>query len=58
MLGKLWSIYIVPIFEIIGNISYLCKYILGFKVLLLLVLYRISFNFRGMVTLVSVFALQ
>ena len=44
MLGKLWSIFIVLIFEIIGNISYLSKYILGFKVLLLLVLYRISFN--------------
>ena len=44
LLGKLWSIFIVLIFEIIGNISYLSKYILGFKVLLLLVLYRISFN--------------
>ena len=42
MLGKLWSMFIVLIFEFIRNISYLSKYILGFKVLLLLVLYRIG----------------
>ena len=46
MLGKLWSIFIVLIFEFIGNISFLSKYILWpwLKVVLLLVLYRISFN--------------
>ena len=40
MLGKLWSIFSVLIFELIGNILYLSEYILGFKVLLLLVLYH------------------
>ena len=44
MLGKLWSIFIVLVFEFIGNISYLSKYILWLKVVLLLVQERISFN--------------
>ena len=42
--GKFWSIFIVLVFEFIGDISYLSKYILWLKVVLLLVLYRISFN--------------
>ena len=36
MLGKLWSIFIVLIFEFIGNISYLSKYILWLKVLVII----------------------
>ena len=35
MLGKFRSIFIVPVFEFIGNISYLSKYILWLKVVLL-----------------------
>ena len=35
---------IVLVFEFIGNISYLSKYILWLRVVLLLVLYRKSFN--------------
>ena len=50
MLGKIRSIFIVVIFESIGNMSYLSKYILRLRVVLLLVLYRI--------TLVSVLAFQ
>ena len=41
--GKFRSIFIVLVFEFIGNISYLSKYILWLKVVLLLVL-SISFN--------------
>ena len=44
MLGKFRSIFIVLVLEFIGNISYLSKYILWLKVVLLLVLYRMSFN--------------
>ena len=44
MLGEFRSIFILLIFEFIGNISYLSKYILWLKVVLLLVLYRILFN--------------
>ena len=44
MLGKFGSIFIVVVFEFIRSISYLSKYILWFKVVLLLVLYRISSN--------------
>ena len=44
MLGKFRSIFIVLIFEFIGNISYLYKYILRLRVCVIVVLCRISFN--------------
>ena len=47
MLGKFRSIFIVLVFEFTGNISYLSKYILWLKVVLLLVLYRISCKSNG-----------
>ena len=44
MLGKFGLIFIVVVFEFIGSISYLSKYIFLFKVVFLLLLYRISSN--------------
>ena len=45
MLGKFRSLFIILVFEFIGNISYLSKYILWLRVCVIrLVLYRISFN--------------
>ena len=53
MLGKFRSIFIVLVFEFIGNISYLSKYTLWLKkVVLLLVLSYIVQLVRAMVTLV------
>ena len=44
MLGKFWLIFIVFVLEFIGNIAYLSKHILWLKIVLLLVVYHISFN--------------
>ena len=56
MLKKFRSIFIVLVFEFIGNVSLLYKYILWLKVVLLLVLSYIVQLVRAMVTLVFVLA--
>ena len=44
MLGEFRSLFIILVFEFIGNISYLSKYILWLRVCVIVVLYCISFN--------------